>query len=172
MRGRVRVRREGLVVLLMLFGFVRISGAQSTDERDVDRLFEEFKQALMRRTSPGGLLSPSLEASQRERETQKASRPYVSLQFKYNLAALQRTSASGAKLPLMMEWETAHETGRLTASARLEKVADRWYFSDFDFRAFPWAIIMIGCFIGVAFAVLVLYFYWRSRKRRRQTLSA
>jgi hypothetical protein len=83
-------------------------------------------------------------------------RPYVSIQFRYNLADLQPTSSNRAKLPLIKEWETARETGRLTGTAQLEKVGNRWYFADFDFMTFPWVLIVVMCLFGVAFAVVVL----------------
>jgi hypothetical protein len=92
-------------------------------------------------------------------------RPYVSIQFRYNLADLQPTSSNRAKLPLIMEWETARETGRLTGTAQLEKVGNRWYFADFDFMTFPWVLIVVMCLFGVAFAVVVLYFHWRPQKQ-------
>jgi hypothetical protein len=166
------MRKAILGVLLVMLCYAPFSVAQNTDELDIDRLFQDLRQTLIRRSTPEDLLSPSLTASQRQKEAQKAVRPYVTLQFKYNIADLQRTNTNEAKLPLIMEWETARESGRLTDSAELEKVGDRWYFRDFDFMAFPWVIVLGACSIGVAFAIVVLYLYRRSSKRQRQPVPA
>jgi hypothetical protein len=161
------MRRVTLLVLLVILAIAPISIAQNTDEQDIDRLFLDLKQTLIKRSAPEGLLSPSLPISQRQQEAQKAVRPYVSIQFRYNVADLQRTSEKRAKLPLIMEWETARSTSRLTGTAQLEKVDDRWYFTNFDFMTFPWVIVVVMCSFGVAFAAVVQYLYWRSKKRRR-----
>jgi hypothetical protein len=130
------MRKAIFGVLLVALSVVPISIAQSTDEQGIDRLFQDLKQTLINRSAPEDLLSPSLTASQRQEEAQKALRPYVKLQFRYNLADLQRTNATQAKLPLIMEWETARQTGTIKVSAELEKIDDRWYFRNFDFMAF------------------------------------
>ena len=122
---------------------------------------------LIKRTVPEALLSPAFIASRRQEEAEKAMRPYVSVVFKYNLADLERTSPTTAKLPLIVEWETARETGRISDTALLERVDDRWYFKNFGFMTFPWLLIAVMCSFGVAFAVVVLYFYWRTKKRRQ-----
>jgi hypothetical protein len=166
------MRKAIFGVLLVMLWIAPIGIAQSTDEQGIDQLFQDLKQTLINRSAPEGLLSPSLPASQRQEEARKALRPYVKLQFRYNLADLQRTDATQAKLPLIMEWETARQTGTITGSAELEKIDDRWYFRNFDFMAFPWAIIVIGCSFGIAFAIVVLYLYKRSIKHRRQPLPA
>jgi hypothetical protein len=166
------MRKAILGVLLVALSIVPIGIAQSTDEQGIDRLFQDLKLALINRSAPEALLSPSMAPSRRQEEAQKALRPYVTLQFRYNLADLHQTNAMQAKLPLIMEWETARQTGTITGSAELEKINDRWYFRNFDFMAFPWAITVIGCSFGIAFAVVVLYLYRRSIRHRRQLLPA
>lgn len=160
------MRRFKLWVLLLIVAISPTSLAQNADEQDIDRLFLDLKQTLIQRSAPEGLLWPSLTKEQRQKEAQKAVRPYVSIQIRYNLADLQRTSSNQAKIPLIIEYETARQTGRLTGTAELEKVDNRWYFVDFDFMAFPWVLIVVMCSFGVAFAVVVLYFYWRPKKQR------
>ena len=151
-----------LVVLILL---VSKCVPQNSDEQDIDRLFADLKQTLVKRATPDALLSPTLSAAQRQDEVKKATRPYVTIDFKYNLADLQRTSPTRAKLPLIMEWETARQTGRIQDTAQLEKVDGRWYFSDFDFMAFPWVLVVVGCSLAVGFASLVICFYRRNKKR-------
>jgi hypothetical protein len=155
-------------LFLLMFWQVPLATAQSTDEADIDRLFQDLKQTLIKRSVPNDLLSPSLTASQREKEVQKAIRPYVTLQFKFNVADMGRVNSNEAKLPLIVEYETAREVGRLTGSAELERVDGRWYFRDFDFMTFPWALVIGMCSIGVAFAAVVLFLSKRSKKRQRQ----
>jgi len=165
------MRRYKSLVLLVIVAITPISIAQNADEQDIDRLFSDLKQTLIKRSAPEVLLSPSLTMAQRQKEAQKTLRPYLSIEFRYNLADLQHTSSKQAKLPLIVEWETARATGRLTATAQLEKVDNRWYFMDFDFMTFPWVLVAIMCSLGFAFAVVVLYFYWRPKKQR-QTVPA
>jgi hypothetical protein len=155
------------VLLILLFAFVPTCISQKTNEQDIDRLFADLKAMLIKRTIPEALLSPAFIASRRQEEAEKAMRPYVSVAFKYNLADLQRTSQGTAKLPLIIEWETARETGRISDTALLEKVDGRWYFKNFDFMTFPWLLVAVMCSFGVAFSVLVLHFYWRTKKRRQ-----
>lgn len=169
------MRRAIFGVLLMVLGLTSISFAQTTDEQDIDRLFQDFKQALLKRSSPDALLAPSLTAPQRRKEAEKALRPYIDIKFKYNVGDLQRTSSNEAELPLIIEWETVHESGSMTDSAHLIRVEGRWYFKDFDFMVFSWTlitIIVLMCAGGVAFATFVVYLYYRLRKGQRQQVSA
>ncbi len=162
-------------MLVLVLALSSISVTQSTDEQDIDRLFQDLKQELVKRSSPHALLAPSLTAQQRHKESEKIVRPYLNIKFKYNVADLQRTSSNEAELPLIVEWETVHESGSMTDSAHLVKVDGRWYFRDFDFMTVSWTlitIIVVMCASGVAFAVFVLYLYYRSRKGRRQQVSA
>jgi hypothetical protein len=161
------MRKIPTILLILLSAFVSTCMSQNPDEQDIDRLFSDLKTMLIKRTVPEALISPSFTGSRRQAEAEKAMRPYVSVAFKYNLADLQRMGPSTAKLPLIIEWETARETGRISDTAQLEKVDNRWYFKDFDFMTFPWLFIAVGCSFGVAFAVVVLYFYWRNKKRHQ-----
>jgi hypothetical protein len=154
------------ILLLLLSTLVSNCISQNTDEQDIDRLFADLKAMLINRTLPEPLLSPTLAASRRQAEAEKAMRPYVSIAFRYNLADLQRTSPNTAKLPLIIEWETARETGRISETAFLEKVGNQWYFKNFNFMNFPWLLIGVMSSFGVAFAVVVLYFYRRSKKQK------
>jgi hypothetical protein len=96
----------GLVLALTSIGFT-----QTTDEQDIDRLFQDLKQALVKRSSPDALLAPSLAAQQRYKEIEKTVRPYLNVTFKYKVGDLRRTSSNEAELPLIVEWETVHESG-------------------------------------------------------------
>jgi len=160
----------GLVLALTSMSFT-----QTTDEQDIDRLFQDLKQVLVKRSSPDALLAPSLTPQQRHKESEKTARPYLNIKFKYNVADLQRTSSNEAELPLIVEWETVHGSGSMTGSAHLARVDGRWYFRDFDFMTFSWTmitIIVVMCATGVAFAAFVLYLYFRLRKGRRQQVPA
>lgn len=158
-----------LCVVLFVFGIAGVGVAQSTDERDIDRLFQDLRQTLIKRSAPDSLLVPTDTFSQRIEEAQKAMRPYVGLQFKYNLADLQRKTQNTATLPLIIQWETARSSGRLESTAHLEEVDGRWYFRDFEFMQFPWAIVIGGCSLGLVFTVVALYFYRRSQTRWQHT---
>ena len=173
--GKALMQRTIFGVLALVLGLTSISFAQTADEQDIDRLFQDLKQAVVKRSSPDALLAPSLTAQQRHKESEKIVRPYLNITFKYNVADLQRTSSNEAELPLIVEWETVHESGSATDSAHLVRVEGRWYFRDFDFMTFSWTLItimVVMCAGGVAFAVFVLSFYSRLRKGRRQQVSA
>ena len=132
------MRKIPTILLVLLSAFVLTCMSQNPDEKDIDRLFEDLKASLIKRTVPEALLSlPTFIASERQEEAEKAMRPYVSVAFKYNLADLQRTSPSTAKLPLIIEWETARATGRVSNTALLERIDNRWYFKNFDFIISP-----------------------------------
>jgi hypothetical protein len=169
------MQRAIVGVLGLVLALSSISFAQSTDQQDIDRLFQDLKQLLVKRSPPDALLAPSLTAQKRHKESEKTVRPYLNIEFKYNVADLQRNGSNEAELPLIVEWETKHGSGSLTDSADLVRVDGRWYFKDFDFMAFSWTlitIIVVMCASGVAFAVFVLYLYYRYRKGRRQLVSA
>lgn len=162
-------------VLGLVLALTSISFTQTTDEQDIDRLFQDLKQVLVKRSSPDALLAPSLTAQQRHEESEKTVRPYLNIKFKYNVADLQRRSSNEAELPLIVEWETVHESGSMTDSAHLVRVDGRWYFRDFDFMTFSWTlitVIVVMCASGVAFVAFALYLYYRFRKGRRQQVSA
>src|SRR5678815_642120 len=137
------MRKIPTILLVLLSAFVLTCMSQNPDEQDIDRLFADLKASLIKRTIPEALLSPTFIASGRQEEAEKAMRPYVSVAFKYNLADLQRTSPSTAKLPLIIEWETARATGRISNTALLERIDNRWYFKNFDFMTFPWLLIAV-----------------------------
>jgi hypothetical protein len=165
-----------LCAALLMFTISTICNAQNADQQDIDRLFADLRQTLIKRTAPDAFLSPTLPAVRRQEEAQKALRPYVTLEFRYNLADLKQSGPNVAKLPLIMEWETANGSGKISASAQLEKVDNRWYFTNFDFMSFPWMfVVVVACSVAVAFASVVLYLYWRLYKRlkkSRQPVSA
>jgi len=120
MRSEAAIHKAILGLLLLVFCLAPIGNAQNTDEQDIDRLFQDLKQMLLKRSAPEGLLSPSLTASRRQEEARKVLAPYITLQFKYKLADMQHTDLNEAKLPLTIEWETEGESRRLTDSAQLE----------------------------------------------------
>jgi hypothetical protein len=169
------MRRIILGALGLVLAVTSISFSQTTNEQDIDRLFRDFKQSLIKRSLLDALLAPSLTAEQRQKEIEKAVRPYLNIEFKYNVGDLQRTSASDAELPLIVEWESVHASGSMTGSADLVNVDGRWYFRDFDFMTMSWTLITITvvmCTVGVAFAAFVLYLYYRLRKRQPQQVPA
>lgn len=157
-----------LSVMLTLFALTADMVGQNTDEQDIDRLFRDLKQTLINRSTAERLLSPSLTASKRQEEAQKALRPYLTVEIKYNVADIDRTGQNEAKLPLIMEWETARASGRIQDSAHLIKVGDRWYFRDFDFMTFPWALVVVICSFSVALVGLVFNLYFRSKRMGRR----
>jgi hypothetical protein len=61
------MRRRKLWVLLVIVTIAPISIAQNADEQDIDRLFSDLKQTLIKRSAPDGLLSPSLTGAQRQK---------------------------------------------------------------------------------------------------------
>jgi hypothetical protein len=88
---------------------------------------------------------------------------------------LKLASLNEAELPVIVEWETVHESGSITDSADLIKVDGRWYFRNFDFMTISWPMIIdlvVMCACRVAYAFFVLYWYYRLRKRRWQQVSA
>ena len=168
--------RIPLGAALLMFTISTICNAQNADQQDIDRLFADLRQTLIKRTAPDALLSPAVPAVRRQEEAQKALRPYVTLEFRYNLADLKQTGPNVAKLPMIVEWETANGSSTITASAQLEKVDNRWYFTNFDFMSFPWVVVIVlACLVAVAFASVVLYLYWRLYwrfKKSRHPVSA
>lgn len=166
------MRYSVLLFALLLFAPAPQALCQDKDRTDIDQLFHALKLALIQRSSPERFLSPSLPASRRGREAEKAVRPYVTLEFKYNLADLRSEGSDRAALPLIVEWETAKASGRMTDTAELEKVDGQWFFRNYGFLSFPWGMVVGGCLIGVAFATTVLYFFVRSRRRTRAAVIA
>jgi hypothetical protein len=174
-RKEALMQRSSFGVLGLVLALTSIGFTQTTDEKDIDRLFQDFKQALVKRSSPDALLTPSLTVQQRHKEIEKTVRPYLNVNFKYNVGDLRRTSFNEAELPLIVEWETVHGSGSMTDSADLVRVDGRWYFSNFDFMTISWTlitIIVVMCTGAVAFAAFVLYLYYHIRKRGRQQVAA
>jgi hypothetical protein len=166
------MRKVIVSVLLAVLALVSRGIAQNSDEQDIDRLFQSLKQTLIHRSTPESLLSPLLTASKRQEEAKRALRPYLTVQFKYNVADMDREGPNEAKLPLIMEWEAASSSGRIESSAHLIKVGDHWYFRDFDFMAFPWVLVVVMCSFSVALVGLVLYLYFRSKRLRQRVVAA
>ena len=169
------MQRRTFGVLGFVLALASISFAQTNDKQDIDRLFQDLKKALVTRSAPDSLLAPSLTEQQRHKEIQKTTRPYLDIKFRYNVGDLQSTSSNEAELPLIVEWETVHESGSMTDSAHLVRVDGRWYFRDFDFITMSWTlitVIVVMCAGGVAFAAFVLYWYYRIRRGRRQQVAA
>jgi hypothetical protein len=156
------IRSIVLAVLVLTSGGV----AQNAGEQEIDKLFQELKLTLVNRSRPENLLSPLRSESKRQKGAQKALRPYLTVQFKSNVADLERTGPNDAQLPLTVEWETARASGGFQDSAHLVKVGDRWYLRDFDFMTFPWVLLWVVCSFSVALVGIVLYFR-AGRVRRR-----
>jgi len=57
--------------------------------------------------------------------------------------------------------------GSISATERLEKVDEHWYFSEYDFTVFPWLIIFVAFSVCIR-ASVVLYFYLRRQKREQR----
>jgi hypothetical protein len=165
------MRRSSFGVLLLVVLLTSISIAETTDEEDINRLFQDLKQTLVKRSSPDALRAPSLTPPQRHKAVEKALGPCLNIEFKYNVGDLRRTGSNEAELPLIVQWETVHATHSSTDSADLIKVDGRWYFKDFDFMTISWPMILfivVMCSCGMAFAVFVLYLYYRLKAQPQQ----
>jgi hypothetical protein len=113
------------------------------------------------------MLVPALDEQSRTDQSRKVMRPYVSLQFEYNLADLQWKGEDSIELPARVRWETPRVEGSLTGTIKMVRVAGDWYFRSFDFLLFPWGEVILGGLAAIAFTVGVFWLVRRFNKRNK-----
>lgn len=159
--------------MMFLLTLINLTSAHASDEsaRIAERM-DELQKTLLSRKSPAPLLSPLLSAEKRDAEVESAKRAYVRLEFLYNSADVEMRGPDHAELPFKIEWGTPRETGSMTGTAKFVRVNGDWYFASFSFLVFPWIWVVLGSMVGVAFAALMLYLFYRSKHRRSANLHA
>ncbi len=155
-------------IMLWITAPAFVSTGLEKDHKIDDRI-EQLRQTLLTRRSPAFLLVPSLDEQNRSEQSSRVMRPYVSLQFNYNLADLRWKGEGAAELPVRVHWETARVDGSLSGTMKLARIGDDWYFRSFDFLLFPWGEVTAAALLAVAFTVGVFLIYRRLRNRKRVT---
>jgi hypothetical protein len=140
-----------------------LSGPEKQDK--IRGRLEQLRETLLARKSPSFLLPPSMSEQIRAQQSSSVMRPYVVLQFEYNLADVRWKGDDAAELPLRVNWKTAKVEGSLSGTAQFVRVGDEWYFGSFDFLLFPWREVVLASLLAVAFTVAIFVLFRRLRGR-------
>lgn len=154
-----------LLMILLSSAYALCAPTQDDTVKEVENRIQQLRQDLLNRKSPESLLVPTLDKDVREKLSRMVARPYVSLQFSYSQADLRRLSDDSVELPVRTQWQTASVQGSVSGTMKFVRIGGEWYFQNLDFLVFPWRTVVIGSGIGLAFAVAILVWYFRSRRR-------
>ena len=159
-----------LQVCLFLVTLIASSPGNSprgTDQQEIDDLVRSFSSTMAQAGDPSPFLSPNHGGQPRSREIDIARKHYTA----FNLTGfsvdrdLTFQDAEHASLKVWLSWQTPHLSTEKEATIHFEKVAGAWYFNDFDFLRFNWALTILMSLSGVFYAATVLSFYSHWRKQ-------
>jgi hypothetical protein len=119
--------------------------------------------------APAGVLDPNLSPADREKNLRRLSAP----NYELSLVAEGNPAITGdtASVPIRVRFDDKEgDTLDTSATANFVKRGERWYFSNFDFMAWPAFLVVVlvgGILVGIAYATTVLVL-WTKLSRRGQ----
>lgn len=164
-------RAANLVMVLGLVGLAMFLSAQTpVSKNDADQIASLLESLSDHSRSPADVLDPNLSPSDHEKNLHRFSTPHYELSLvpRGGLPAIVGESAS---LPVRVHF-TAGNGNSLDANATAQFVKRNgiWYFSNFDFMAWPdflVAALVFGVLVGIGYAVIVLTLASRLLNERR-----
>jgi hypothetical protein len=150
----------GVGVLLVLLA--ALSFAQGPSEQ-IEGVITTFLGTVQQGKIPAQTLSPNTQS--RDVQLGLFRERFTTFSITYHINELSLHGETHANLPATIEWTRAGSSLQRHTSLQFEKVNDAWYFTDFDFVKFPYALFISIAAAGFLLAMMILALRYKMRRK-------
>jgi len=144
--------------------------AQPSTLSDADQISSLMAALSNQSKTPGDVLDPSLNPSDRDKNLHRLSAPHYELTI-VPTQGVPPVTGDSASVPIRVHFDSKDGNSLDTnATAQFVKRNGRWYFSNFNFMGWPifLTVVLVACLlVGTGYAATVLMLRSRLGKRGR-----
>jgi len=145
-----------------------LSFAQGPSEQ-IEGVINTFLGTVQQGKIPAQTLSPNTQS--RDAQLGLFQERFTTFSITYHINELSLHGETHANLPATIEWTRAGSSLQRHTSLRFEKVNGAWYFTDFDFVKFPYALFISIAAVGFLVAMMILALRYKLRRKAKATRS-
>jgi hypothetical protein len=156
-----------IAVLLLFVGPQSAPDVTHDQKQEIQTLIRSFVKVANDDGDLSVFLSPNKTPSEVARQKEIIRRPFAEMRISGYVpeSDIELKGTDRASLFAYVDWKTLHESAAGNVTLHFEKVAGRWYFSDFDFVFFPWFLVFGALGALLVYGIALAFFYFHLQRK-------